>query len=45
MKDDPEPLVLPPAASSPPFAEASAKTPRESEDPKGRSIIAVLEQD
>ncbi len=45
MKDDPEPPVLPPAISSPPFAEAGAKSPRESEDPKGKLIVAAVEQD
>ncbi len=44
MKDDPEPPVLPPAASSPPFEETLAKTTRESMDPKGRLIVAAVKQ-
>jgi hypothetical protein len=41
MKDELEPQVLPPAASSPPFAEAGTKTTRL----EGRLIVAQVGQD
>ncbi len=45
MKDEPEPPVLPPATSSPPFTEAHAKTAMEIENLEGRLIVAAVEQD